>query len=240
VTPPNDRAIVMDGSAMRRGKTSGPMMMSFVPSPILRGFAALALTLSLLQLGGGCAARQPAATADSAADGGQVARPSSEPVRREDGGSEAAVRALLVEQQEAWNRGDLDSFMSGYWNSPELVFTSGGQVQRGFRTVLERYRQTYGTDRAAMGRLAFSDLEVYGLGTSAAWALGRWTLELEDRRLGGIFTLVLQRFPEGWRIVHDHTSSGKEPAAESPPPPEEQSGSSQGRGRETGAQDRGE
>jgi ketosteroid isomerase-like protein len=119
----------------------------------------------------------------------------------------AAIRGLLRDQQDAWNRGDLEGFMRGYWNSPELVFTSGGQVQRGFADVLERYRQTYGSGSARMGCLGFSGLEVHELGADAAWALGRWSLESGGQTMGGVFTLVLRRFPEGWLIVHDHTTS---------------------------------
>jgi beta-aspartyl-peptidase (threonine type) len=128
---------------------------------------------------------------------------------------ETAVRRLLTEQEEAWNAGDLDGFMRGYWDSPELVFTSGGSVHRGFEDLARRYRETYGTG-AEMGRLAFGGLEVHALGDSAAWVLGTWALEHRGERLGGVFTLVLRRFDEGWRIVHDHTSSGP-PAREGEP-----------------------
>jgi len=124
--------------------------------------------------------------------------------------TEAAIRRLLEVQEGAWNRGDLDGFMSGYWDSPELVFTSGAQVRRGYRPLLERYRETYGTD-AEMGRLGFSGLEVHPLGPSTAWALGRWELELAERRLGGVFTLVLRKIEGEWKIVHDHTSSDPAP-----------------------------
>ncbi len=119
---------------------------------------------------------------------------------------ETAVRRLLEEQEEAWNDGDLEGFMRGYWDSPELVFTSGGSVHRGFGDLARRYRETYGSG-AEMGRLAFSDLEVHPLGDSAAWALGAWALEHRGESLGGVFTLVLRRFSGEWRIVHDHTSS---------------------------------
>ena len=122
----------------------------------------------------------------------------------------AAVGEVLERQQSAWNRGDLEGFMAGYWRSPDLVFTSGGTVRRGFDTLLERYRTTYGSG-ASMGRLDFSQLEVHPLGPEAAWALGRWSLARGEERLGGVFTLVLRRLDGGWRIVHDHTSSNSAP-----------------------------
>ena len=117
-----------------------------------------------------------------------------------------AIAALLETQAAAWNRGDLDGFMQGYWESPDLVFTSGGRVQRGWRTTLDRYRAAYGTDTDTMGRLTFSELEVHELDRDSAWALGRWRLEMASGPRGGIFTLVLRRIDGRWRIVHDHTT----------------------------------
>lgn len=121
------------------------------------------------------------------------------------GGHTAAVVAVLDEQVAAWNRGDIEAFMDGYWQSPELIFTSGGRVQRGWRTTLERYRATYGTSRESMGTLSFYDLEVHALADDAAWALGRWALRGRED-VSGVFTLVFRRLDGDWRIVHDHTS----------------------------------
>ncbi|HUP00889.1 MAG TPA: nuclear transport factor 2 family protein [Gemmatimonadota bacterium] len=119
---------------------------------------------------------------------------------------EAVVR-VLEEQVQAWNRGDLEAFMQGYWQSPELVFTSGARVQRGWRTTLERYREAYGDSPGTMGRLSFSDLEVHPLGADAAWMLGRWSLAMgPGGERGGVFTLVFRRLDGEWRIVHDHTT----------------------------------
>jgi ketosteroid isomerase-like protein len=107
-----------------------------------------------------------------------------------------------------WNRGDLESFMAPYWQSDTLRFASGGSVSYGWQTVLDRYRNRY-PDRKTMGRLTFSELDVRLLAEDAALAFGRWTLEREEDRPTGLFTLVLERMPEGWRIVHDHTSSAE-------------------------------
>jgi ketosteroid isomerase-like protein len=116
-----------------------------------------------------------------------------------------ATTAVLTEQQSAWNRGDVVAFMKGYWNSPELTFAGSSGITRGFEPVMARYRKNY-PDQKAMGQLDFSDLEVHALGKDAALVLGRWHLKRDSGELGGIFTLVFQRFPEGWRIIHDHTS----------------------------------
>ena len=96
--------------------------------------------------------------------------------------------------------------MEGYWKSDSLVFTSGGNVTRGWTTTLERYRKAYAT-RELMGTLSFSDLEISVLDKTTAWVLGKWKLTREKDTPHGIFTLVLRRFPEGWKIIHDHTSS---------------------------------
>ena len=117
-----------------------------------------------------------------------------------------AISAVLNAQQTAWNRGDVDAFLVGYWHSPELTFSGSSGVARGWDGVLTRYKKNY-PDRAAMGQLNFSDLEFRFLGPDAALVLGRWHLKRETDDLGGVFTLVWQRFPEGWKIIHDHTSA---------------------------------
>lgn len=125
-------------------------------------------------------------------------------------GGQAEVRdhvlAVLRTQVEAWNRGDLEGFMDGYWRSPDLVFTSGGRVQRGWQTTLDRYRAAYGERTETMGTLSFSDLEVHALDRSSAWVLGRWALETADGSRGGVFSLVLRDVDGRWVIVHDHTT----------------------------------
>jgi ketosteroid isomerase-like protein len=118
----------------------------------------------------------------------------------------AAVIEVMNTQQAAWNRGDVVGFMKGYWDSPELTFSGSSGITRGYEPVLERYRKNY-PDQKAMGHLEFSGLEVRALGKDAALVLGRWHLQRESDELGGNFTLVFQRFPDGWKIIHDHTSA---------------------------------
>jgi len=118
----------------------------------------------------------------------------------------AAIRSLLDEQQAAWNRGDVEEFMNGYWNSPQLTFAGSSGITRGWQSVMARYRKNY-PEAAAMGHLDFSEIEVRTLGSDAALVLGHWQLKRDNDHPGGVFTLVLQRFPEGWRIIHDHTSA---------------------------------
>jgi uncharacterized protein (TIGR02246 family) len=118
----------------------------------------------------------------------------------------AAIRAVLADQQSAWNRGDVEGFMQGYWHSAELTFLGSSGVTRGWEPVLARYRKNY-PDRTAMGHLDFSNIELRLLGSDAALVLGRWHLQRSHDQPGGVFTLVFQRFADGWRIIHDHTSA---------------------------------
>ncbi len=117
-----------------------------------------------------------------------------------------AIQAVLNAQHTAWNRGDVDGFLVGYWRSPELTFSGSSGVARGWDGVLARYKRNY-PDKDAMGQLDFSELEFRFLGPEAALVLGRWHLKREKDDVGGVFTLVWQRFPEGWKIIHDHTSA---------------------------------
>ena len=116
------------------------------------------------------------------------------------------IRSILRAQQDAWNRGDIDAFMNGYERSRSTIFVSEDTVKRGWETVRARYRKKY-SDRAKMGLLTFSDLEIASLGPDAAVVLGRWKLKRAQDQPHGRFTLIFRRLPEGWRIVHDHTSA---------------------------------
>lgn len=123
----------------------------------------------------------------------------------------AAIVGVLTAQAEAWNRGDLESFLSGYWRSVETVFAGGDQVHRGFDAMAARYRTSYPT-REKMGRLTFSNLAFEQLEGERAVVTGSWELQPTDseKKPHGVFTLVWRRFPDGWKIVHDHTSSARE------------------------------
>ena len=118
----------------------------------------------------------------------------------------AAITRILEAQQNNWNQGNVDAFLEGYWHSPDLTFSGSSGIARGWDGVLARYKKNY-PDRAAMGQLDFSGLEFRFLGNDAALVLGHWHLARATGDVGGVFSLVWQRFPEGWRIVHDHTSA---------------------------------
>ncbi len=125
------------------------------------------------------------------------------------GGAEDAkktIRNVLDAQVAAWNRGDLKGFMATYWNSPELVFFSGKDVTKGWQATYDRFRKRYQAEGREMGKLTFSDVEVEPLGPDAGFVRARWELVTSKEQTGGLFTLLVRKLPEGWRIVHDHTS----------------------------------
>lgn len=115
------------------------------------------------------------------------------------------IKAVMNEQMIAWNRGDIDGFMKGYWNSEKLVFASGDNVTRGWQPTLDRYKKSYDS-REKMGTLTFSGLDINVLSKDAAVVLGNWSLQRSSDNPKGKFTLIFRKFKDGWRIVHDHTS----------------------------------
>lgn len=115
------------------------------------------------------------------------------------------IRAMLAAQVTAWNHGDVAGFMEGYWKSPEVAYVSANGVVKGWQQMLDRYRKAY-PDGHAMGQLTFSNVEISVLAPDAALVLGYWQLDRSMGLTGGVFTLVVRKFPEGWRIINDHTS----------------------------------
>jgi ketosteroid isomerase-like protein len=119
---------------------------------------------------------------------------------------------VLKEQQEAWNEGKLEAFMEGYYESDDLRFFSGGNVTHGWNATLDRYRKKYQGEGKEMGSLDFQNLEVSLIGEDNAIVRGRFELTYKDgKKPWGLFTLWFRRLPEGWRIVHDHTSVPESP-----------------------------
>jgi len=115
------------------------------------------------------------------------------------------IRKVMDAQVAAWNTGDIDGFMQGYWKSPKLLFVSGANVTRGWQPTIERYKKNYDS-RAKMGTLTFSDLEINVLSKDSAAVLGNWALAREKDNPNGKFTLIFRKFKDGWKIIHDHTS----------------------------------
>lgn len=119
--------------------------------------------------------------------------------------AENDIRAVLEAQTAAWNRGDIDAFMQGYWKSDETEFVGANGVTRGWQAVMDRYRKGY-PDRKAMGTLTFGNLEIHVVCGDAAFVIGEYHLERENDKPAGVFTLNFRKYVEGWKIVADHTT----------------------------------
>ena len=131
---------------------------------------------------------------------------------------EAAIRAVLDAQVVAWNKGDIDAFMRGYWMSKDLTFFSGGSETHGWTETLERYRKAYKGTGRQMGQLTFGDLRIEMLSPETAFVRGTWKLDMPATKSSnpltppaknphGLFTLIFRKMPDGWRIIHDSTGS---------------------------------
>jgi ketosteroid isomerase-like protein len=132
------------------------------------------------------------------------------PSSEESTAGKAAIEQVLRTQADAWNRHDLDAFMAEYWKSPDLTFFSGANERHGWQETMDRYKARYQSPGHEMGKLEFSALRIQMLGTEAAFVRGEWHLTLSDgKNPHGLFTLVFRKFPEGWKIVHDHTSAAE-------------------------------
>ena len=114
---------------------------------------------------------------------------------------------MLARQVAAWNHRDLEGFMKGYWRSPELTFYSGGTTVSGWEETLARYRNRYQSAGKEMGKLEFLDLKIELLGPSAAFVRGQFHLKMDSSESSGLFTLTFRKFADGWKIIHDHTST---------------------------------
>ncbi|MCH2183050.1 MAG: DUF4440 domain-containing protein [Mariniblastus sp.] len=115
------------------------------------------------------------------------------------------IEQLLKKQVECWNREDIDGFMQTYWKSDKLTFSGGGKTTRGWQATLDRYKESY--PPGSMGKLHFDGLEVDPLSKRVALVLGRWHLDLKGEKKDGNFSLVLKKLKNGWKIVHDHSST---------------------------------
>ena len=118
------------------------------------------------------------------------------------------ILGIIMAQQDAWNNGDIETYMQGYYKSDSLRFASGGHVSYGWENTLNQYKKGY-PDKAAMGTLIFSDIDIKMLSETSALVFGKWELERDTDHPWGLFTLLFRKAPCGWRIVHDHTSSDK-------------------------------
>lgn len=180
--------------------------------------------LTLLLLGAACLSVQGVqglkphtdfAEAETATLAASCALPNSkEDLPKLDPKQQQAIQVVLNQQVAGWNQGDIGQFMEGYWKSEQLTFASGGQVTRGWQQTHDRYQDRY-SPPDKMGHLWFDGLEFQGIADDAALVLGQWHLkDVEGKVAEGNFSLVMKKFSDGWKVIHDHTSL-REPKKES-------------------------
>jgi len=119
--------------------------------------------------------------------------------------AEKAIRAVMRQQELAWNKGDIPTFMETYWKSDSLLFVGHDGPIYGWREALDRYRKTY-PDQASMGKLTFQLLQLTPLSNMYYFVLGKWNLVRSNGNIGGTFTLLFKQIAGKWIIVADHTS----------------------------------
>lgn len=118
---------------------------------------------------------------------------------------ETAVRNVLEKQRQAWNTGDIDKFMEGYWHSDSLMFVGKSGVTYGWQNTMDNYKKGY-PDTASMGKLKFDILEVRRLSVLYFFVVGKWQLTRSVGDIGGHFTLLFKKVKNKWVIVTDHSS----------------------------------
>lgn len=115
------------------------------------------------------------------------------------------IANVISQQEAAWNRGDLDTYMQGYWNNDKVRFASGKKFRYGWAETLAAYKKNY-PDKATLGQLKFTITETKMLSNYAAIVVGRWQLTRAKDNPNGVFTLLIEKIDDRWVITHDHTS----------------------------------
>lgn len=118
---------------------------------------------------------------------------------------ESAIRDVLQNQQESWNRGHIDEFMQGYWKNDSLMFIGKSGITYGWKQTLDSYKKRY-PDTATMGKLKFTLLHLKSLSPEYYFVVGRWHLTRSVGDIGGTFTLLFRKMNGKWYIITDHTS----------------------------------
>ena len=118
---------------------------------------------------------------------------------------EKAIVKILSEQDAAWNRGDIEAFMKGYWKNDSLMFIGKSGITYGWQNTLDNYKKRY-PDTTAMGKLNFEYIEMKQLSANYFFVVGKWHLTRTIGNVEGAFTLLVKKINNTWLIVKDHSS----------------------------------
>ena len=117
---------------------------------------------------------------------------------------EAIIRSILEQQTVEWNKGNLEGFMSGYWQNDSLMFVNNNGISYGWQRALDNYKKGY-PDTASMGKLNFNLLQIKRLSADYFFVIGKWHLTRSIGDVGGAFTLVICKIKGRWIITADHS-----------------------------------
>jgi ketosteroid isomerase-like protein len=118
---------------------------------------------------------------------------------------EIAIQKVMSDQQDAWNRGNIDDFMKGYWQNDSLIFVGRTGITYGYQRALDNYKKGY-SNPDKMGQLTFTQLSIKKLSSDHYFVIGKWALKRKVGDVGGIYTLLFRKIDGHWRIIADHTS----------------------------------
>jgi ketosteroid isomerase-like protein len=118
---------------------------------------------------------------------------------------EVSIRKILEDQAKAWNRGDINGFMQGYWKSDSLMFIGKNGINRGWERTLNNYKKNY-PDTTSMGKLAFDIILVKKLSSEYYYVVGKWMLTRSIGNLSGYYNLLFKKINGHWVIIADHSS----------------------------------
>jgi ketosteroid isomerase-like protein len=116
-----------------------------------------------------------------------------------------AILQILEKQEKAWNEGDIDQFMNGYWENDSLVFVGKNGLTYGYKNTLANYKKNY-PDKTYMGKLKFTILSMKAMGSQFYSIIGKWELTRTVGNLSGHYTLLLKKINGEWKIISDHSS----------------------------------
>ena len=119
--------------------------------------------------------------------------------------AEKAILAVLQKQVSAWNDGDINRYMEGYWHSDSLVFIGKKGCTYGYEATLKNYKKAY-PDKSAMGQLLFSDIHFKKISRRNYMVIGAWHLQRSIGNLDGCFSLLVRKSKRQWHIIADHSS----------------------------------
>lgn len=120
--------------------------------------------------------------------------------------ADADIRAVIARMEAAWNRGDFNGYMEGFWN-PGVTFVSNGRIQDGWQGTLDHYVRDYGGAPERRGTLHFYDISVEMLAPDAAMLVSHYRLERSEHAQEGINTRLMRKIDGRWVISLNHVSS---------------------------------